>query len=78
MSKKPTSDAELANLGREWAHHHLRHPGKPEPCKVGNLVHDKACADEWFRITNKRLPWDDSAPRRGELGYDPYPTNRGA
>lgn len=73
------SDVDIARMGREWAHHHLRQPGSPvEPCKYGNLVHDKACADEWFRVTGKRLPWDDSPPRRGELGYNPYPDARSA
>lgn len=46
----------LEGLGRSWAE--LFYRGKyGDPTRVGNSVHDAACAEEWERLTGKPPNW---------------------
>lgn len=50
------SRTKLHSLGVEWAHRH-RLFRAVEPTTSGNVIHDRACAREWWNLTGKWPSW---------------------
>jgi hypothetical protein len=44
-------------LGRQWAEKSFLTPGRPEPLKYGDVLHDKACAERWCELTGRYPSW---------------------
>jgi len=49
------SRAQLERMGKDWARQAVT--WDVLPCKTGNIVHDRACAAEYRRLTGLDLGW---------------------